>query len=151
MSQGLPGGDSLLRVEMKHFLNEIPGLGLDLRQYLSDVPGSVVGKVRPQNIRVLGPVLLSRGAQQSHDPRQLVALVQSGEQRLPAHQLGKDAATGPNVYRGGVGCPQQDLGSSVPEGHHLIKNICGIKLLIMIKCYRGPPDFIGWILSIKKS
>ena len=119
MSQGLSGGDSLLRVEMKHFLYEIPGVRLDLRQDLSDVPGSVVDKVCPENIRVLRPVLLSRGAQQSHDPRQLVALVQSGEQRLPAHQLSKDAAAGPDVHRGGVGGAQQHLGCPVPQCHHL--------------------------------
>ena len=119
MSQGLPGGDSLLRVEMQHFLDEIPGVGLDLRQDLSDVPGSVVGEVGPENIRVLGPVLLGRGAQHAQDPGQLVALSQSGEQRLPAHQLGKDAAAGPDVHRGGVGRAQQDLGCSVPQGHHL--------------------------------
>ena len=119
MSQGLPGRDSLLRVEVKHFLYEIPGIRLYLGQDLSDVPGPVVDKVRPENIRVLRPVLLSRGPQQAQDPRQLVALSQPGEQRLPAHQLGEDAAAAPDVHRGGVGGPQQDLGCSVPQGHRL--------------------------------
>ena len=100
-------------------LEEVPGVRLNLRQYLHDVPGPVVGEVGPEDVSVLRPVLLSRGAEHSHDPGQLVTLVQTREERLPADQLGEDAAAGPDVYRGGVGGAQQDLGCSVPQGHHL--------------------------------
>lgn len=42
------------------------------------------------------------------------------KQRLLGRQLSKDGAGAPDVHRGGVpGRTQEDLGSSVPQGHHL--------------------------------
>ena len=153
VGQGGLGSDPLLGVELQHLVQEIPGQGVPVhvRDEIENVPGLEVDEVIPQHGRLVRPVRHGGRAEELEDLGELVRLVLAGEQRGPPVQLGEDAAAGPDVYRGGVGCPQQDLGSSVPEGHHLIKNICGIKLLIMIKCYRGPPDFIGWILSIKKS
>ena len=99
----------------------------------------IVYKVVPEDGGVLRPGRDRRSAHHLEDLGQLVRLVLAGEQRGPPVQLGEDAAAGPDVYRGGVGGAQQDLGCSVPQGHHLttshdqqkyslIKNIYDIKL-----------------------
>lgn len=57
---------------------------------------------------------------QPEDPEELVNLRVSVKQRLLGSKLSKDGAGAPDIDRGGVpGRTQKDLGSSVPQGHHL--------------------------------
>lgn len=54
------------------------------------------------------------------DPEELVNFGVSVKQRLLGSKLSKDGASAPDIDRGGVpGRTQEDLGSSVPQGHHL--------------------------------
>lgn len=54
------------------------------------------------------------------DPEELVDLRVAMEQRLLGGKFSKDGAGAPNVNRGGVTRrTQEDLWSSVPQGHHL--------------------------------
>ena len=99
-------------------LKQVLGISADLGQPLPHVLGPAVREVVPQDGRLLWPVDLGGGAQQGEDGAQLVRLVPPGEQRLPADQLGQDAARAPDVDRGGVGHPQEYLWGSVPQCHH---------------------------------
>ena len=99
-------------------LKQVLGIGANLRQPLPHILGPTVGEVVPQDRRLLRPVDLGGGAQQGEDGAQLVRLVPPGEERLPAGQLGQDAACAPDVHRGCVGHPQKYLWSSVPQCHH---------------------------------
>ena len=150
MGQGSLGGDPSLRIKQQHFLKreknklflcfffvlsfahlqQVQRQRVNLRDELFDVPGLLVDEVVPQHGRVLRPGRGWWSPEELEDLGELVSLVLPGEQRGLAVELGEDAAAAPDVHRGGVGGPQQDLGCSVPQGHHLtpekkisIKNI----------------------------
>lgn len=122
--QGVGGGDSLVGVENKHFLQQVDGVGLDVLEALGEGHGVSVGQGGDELEGVhradgVDDVLRGR-AQKVGDDGELVDVVLAGEERLALDHLGEDAARGPDVDLDVVLLPgEHDLGRAVVPGGHV--------------------------------
>ena len=115
VQQRLARRDPLVRVEAEHLAHQVLRLLVHLGHDLPPALGGARLEVAPLDGRPLRPVLLGGRADHVEDLLQLVHLVLPGEEGLAEVELGKDAAAGPHVNRGGVGEPHEHLRAAVPQ------------------------------------
>eukprot|EP00618_Florenciella_parvula_P002231 CAMPEP_0119499670 /NCGR_PEP_ID=MMETSP1344-20130328/22058_1 /TAXON_ID=236787 /ORGANISM="Florenciella parvula, Strain CCMP2471" /LENGTH=289 /DNA_ID=CAMNT_0007535685 /DNA_START=389 /DNA_END=1256 /DNA_ORIENTATION=+ len=118
-----PGRDARLRVVEQRALQDVEARGVKTRANRGDRQAR---PLRERRVPVLQrgaarPRVLSRCAEQTEDLVDLINLAVTREHRPLAHHLDKDRAHSPHIDRRRVGGrAEEDLGRTVPEGHHLV-------------------------------
>lgn len=124
MNQGVFGRDPLVGIIVQHLAKEVSSIliqGWHHFRQLLPCPlrkGGFVVRHRGDP----GPHRLVWGAQGAENPEELVYFRIPGKQRPSGDHFGKDTAQTPDVNRRGViFTSQEDLGSPVPQSHHLVR------------------------------
>ena len=123
MLQRIMGTDPQLGAELQHSLQQIDTAGIDLREDLTEILGSVHLEVLLVfgELRDSGPGALRGRAHDAEDAHQLVFVGSAGEERAAAVHLGHDATSGPDVDAGVVGAgTEEDVWGAVPQRHDFV-------------------------------
>ncbi|KAI3487957.1 hypothetical protein L1887_48040 [Cichorium endivia] len=119
VAERLDGGETRAGRVLEQSGDEVDGVGRRARtEDLGEGMRSDLGELVLHVVGVHGLDLLARGrAEHLDDLDELIDAALAGEERLPLHELGHDAACGPDVDVGGViGGAKDELGSSVVPG-----------------------------------
>ena len=126
MLECILGGDSLIRIMDEHLFEQVEAVCTESWNVVAQVLLLIlreVGLVLRQ-LRDAGPLVSSRGASDLKDFKKLVILVAAWEEWLLSDDLCEDAADGPDVDRGVVVLgTHEDVGGSVPQGHHFVREV----------------------------
>lgn len=125
---------TFLRVEDEHLLKQAVGVGVRFGENLLHCLLVALGQLSNVATRQIVPneahIVTSRRSKHCNRSFDLVKVVVSWEQWRPAEKLRKDAAEGPDVEGVGVVTGvQDDLGSSIPPSHNVLRQR-GRRLLV---------------------
>lgn len=120
-------GDSSLRVEYKHFLEQVDSIGVfgGFEKFIK-IHALALGKIHHELLVVFvvdfDNQVHVRVANQVRNHVHQVLLIVGGQQGFPLNELGEDAADRPNVDSAGVLFPRQDyFGRTVPASGDVVR------------------------------